>query len=231
MKREARGLEDLHSKLRRTDKSQAMAVMSRLNIELTITPVEDEIDSFPSELMDQVEQIDGTLVELHLSVARLNKLQRSALGLQADDTTIVHLKMTSNHVWVAFCVHFRNAGVDSQAMEHCSCRLSSPEFRESLCDGETNYLAKAFSLRLWGLLWPLRLSPAREWPHDSHARCRSMAQDLQQIYQELYPSIDLSGHIADIKALAEGRSAAVVKIKKPETARAIAAKIIDTEPT
>ena len=60
--------------------------------------------------------------------------------------------------------------------------------------------------------------------HDAEA----LAQDLQ-IYQELCPGIDISGHIADIKALADGRSAAVLKIKKPDTARAIAAKIKDTD--
>ncbi|KAF7186626.1 hypothetical protein HII31_12035 [Pseudocercospora fuligena] len=56
------------------------------------------------------------------------------------------------------------------------------------------------------------------------ADAKDLVKDLQ-IYQTMCPDLDFSGKIADVKAIADGRSRAVLKVRQPQSAHAVATSV------
>ncbi|KAK3645427.1 hypothetical protein LTR56_009154 [Elasticomyces elasticus] len=155
--RDAQMLADLYHQLRVVDKHAVTDVMARLKIQEPISPLEDEIDSLPGAVLEHVEQVDDTTVEIRSPTSKFNALQRHALGLRTQSEIVVRLRISdSGDGWSSFCVH--SLGGDEGVHSHRPCKLKSDK---SLPLGYCGHEKADYLAHIVGEQLLARLSPDR----------------------------------------------------------------------
>jgi hypothetical protein len=115
---EARRLEGLRAAFKLRDPEWVSKILKKLGIEDS-SPLDDILENLPTELVDVVERISETEVELHFPLSTLTPLQKKAMGAGTAQSLLVRFIPPMGGLPAGFCMHFDHESRDvSDATGH-----------------------------------------------------------------------------------------------------------------
>ncbi|KAF2491635.1 hypothetical protein BU16DRAFT_565332 [Lophium mytilinum] len=116
--KEATRLDSLRGGLKARDPKGTAALLASLGIEDS-SPLDDEFDDLPSELMDLIERYGDQEVEMSFPISHLSDLEKAALGAGEAQSVIVRLVIdTIGDLPPGFCIHLGDDKVAESLDEH-----------------------------------------------------------------------------------------------------------------
>ena len=175
---EARKLESLRLGYKATNPLETEELFKSLGIE-NPSRLDDEMTCLPSHLVDVIEQITDTEVELHFPLTSLSKLQRAAMGVGSAQNMIVRLSY-AHEVIEGFCIHLDNELKDLDC-ELTHFYMNVFEVQEEDLDAPTCYAQPT------RISYQLTRALVKYLSHESPATKKS--PELSEIYELISGSI------------------------------------------
>jgi hypothetical protein len=105
--KETERLEGLQKALKAADPGGTTALLQRLDVPDT-SPLEEEIAALPAGIIDVVEKVGASEVEISFALSVVSELQRRAMGVPSTADTLL-LRLFIDHTGVmppSFCLHY-----------------------------------------------------------------------------------------------------------------------------